>query len=57
VIVYRAGRRIVIEDPAEQLDEYGWPTNFWEIFGAAEPGFDVGVRAVAHEREDPFEND
>lgn len=54
VVVYKLGRRIVIEEPNVEVDELGWPLGFWDLFGALEPDFDVGDRSVPHERDDPL---
>jgi antitoxin VapB len=53
VAVHREGRRLVVEPIEIERDAKGWPTAWWDLAGAA-PEFDVGDRAVPHERGDVF---
>lgn len=54
VRIRKDGARIVIEPPKVVLDARGWPVGFWAIFGGVDESFDVGDRAVRHERPDPL---
>jgi antitoxin VapB len=54
VVIHREGRRIVLEEPRVTRDAQGWPTGFWQSLGVLDSNFDLGDRAPAHERPDPF---
>ena len=54
VRIRKVGDRLVIEPPRVALDARGWPVGFWAVFGKADEAFDVGDRALPHERPDPL---
>ncbi len=53
VTVRREGRAVILEPLEVKRDAKGWPLDFWSLAGAA-PEFDVGDRAMPHERQDPL---
>ncbi len=54
VRIRREGDRLLIDPPQKTLDARGWPTDFWDLFGAVDDGFEVGDRSQPHERKDPL---
>lgn len=54
VTIHREGRRVVLEPPAVELDEKGWPKGYWADLPTVGPDFDVGDRQQPHERRDPL---
>lgn len=53
VTIRREGRTVILEPLEVKRDSKGWPLDFWSLAGAA-PEFDVGDRAMPHERPDPL---
>ena len=57
LLISRRGKKLVLEPRAERVDDKGWPTSFWNVFGALPDDFDVGARDEPAERKSPLGED
>jgi antitoxin VapB len=57
LLISRRGKALLLEPRDEPVDENGWPTSFWKLFGELPDDFDLGERAHAPERRSPLDGD